>query len=338
MDARPGKQQRSSAPADISIRPFRVEDETDVIGLLTSALGWEEDKRHTELFRWKHRSNPFGPSPAWLAEDDQGVVGFRAFMRWEFLKDGTPISAVRAVDTATHPRAQGKGVFRSLTMKGIEELTKAGVAWVFNTPNDKSAPGYLSMGWQQVGHLPTALRPARISALPKLLSRRAPADLWSADTSVGEEASLAFGDLAGTKELLDVLNRSGRGIRTRLTPDYLRWRYGQGPVGYRVLRCGRNTSDGLVVFRVRKRGRLIEALVADLLVPHSSRKRRSRLLAEVGEMTRADYTVLIGRAHPSTWLRVPRAGPLLTWRPLVWSYGKPQPSQWELSAGDVELF
>ena len=72
-----------------------------MVRLLTSALGWEDDERHTELFRWKHRSNPFGPSPAWLAEDDEGVVGFRAFMRWEFLKDGTPISAVRAVDTAT---------------------------------------------------------------------------------------------------------------------------------------------------------------------------------------------------------------------------------------------
>ncbi len=33
-----------------------------------------------------------------------------------------------------------------------------GVDVVFNTPNDQSRPGYLKMGWSEVGRVPVAVR------------------------------------------------------------------------------------------------------------------------------------------------------------------------------------
>src|SRR4029077_13661343 len=129
------------------------------LDLLANALGWSASAGLPEFFDWKHRENPFGESPGWVAVDGTRVVGFRTFLRWE-LEDGAGATrtAVRAVDTATHPDYQGRGIFRALTLLAVEEMTAEGVEFVFNTPNDKSRPGYLTMGWHEVGRLPTRAR------------------------------------------------------------------------------------------------------------------------------------------------------------------------------------
>src|SRR5690606_25693858 len=130
---------------------MRSDDEGAVLGLIEAALGRRPDPRNAAFFAWKHRENAFGASPAWVAVDGDRVVGFRTLMRWEFDTPEGPVRAVRAVDTATHPDHQGRGIFSALTRRAVEELQNDGVGFVFNTPNDKSRPGYLKMGWREVG-------------------------------------------------------------------------------------------------------------------------------------------------------------------------------------------
>ena len=66
-------------------------------------------RRHRELFRWKHETNPFGPSPGWVVEHDGEIVA-----RATDHALGVPprrrrvVRAVRAVDTATRPRPPGR--------------------------------------------------------------------------------------------------------------------------------------------------------------------------------------------------------------------------------------
>src|SRR5690606_32239213 len=106
----------------------------------------------------KHRRNPFGASPMWVAETDEGLAAVRAMMRWELAgPDGRVLRAVRAVDTATHADHRGRGLFRRLTLGAVESLTAEGVDLVFNTPNDQSRPGYLTMGWEVLGRVPLAV-------------------------------------------------------------------------------------------------------------------------------------------------------------------------------------
>ena len=53
-------------------------------------------------------------------------------------------------------------------MQGVEEMTAEGVDVVFNTPNTQSRPGYLKMGWIDVGRLPVAARPTGLRSLVRL--------------------------------------------------------------------------------------------------------------------------------------------------------------------------
>src|SRR5437867_10487355 len=116
----------------VDIRPAVAEDREAITALLRRSLGAGDDARYPGFLEWKHRDNPFGPSYEWVAIVDEQIVGYRAFLRWEFVANGAVHRAVRAVDTATDEAHQGKGIFRSLTLHAVDEMCADGVSWVFN--------------------------------------------------------------------------------------------------------------------------------------------------------------------------------------------------------------
>ncbi len=163
----------------LEIRPATPDDRAQILGLLQRSLGWGDDPRFAELYRWKHETNAFGPSPTWVAVDGDRIAGVRIFMRWEFVRGGRVLRAVRAVDTATDPDYQGRGLFTALTIQALDEMKSDGVDFVFNTPNDQSLPGYLKMGWREVGRLPAAVRMRGPGAALKMVRARVPSAHWS---------------------------------------------------------------------------------------------------------------------------------------------------------------
>jgi len=171
---------------DLTIRRATAADRPEILALLAASLGRDgTDARYEALFAWKHELNAFGRSPTWLACDGDRVAGIRVLMPWEFRRGELTIRAVRAVDTATHPDYQGRGIFTRLTLHAIEELRAEGVDFVFNTPNDQSRPGYLKMGWQVVGQIPVAVRVRNPLAARRMVAARVPAGKWSLDTAAG---------------------------------------------------------------------------------------------------------------------------------------------------------
>ena len=219
--------------------------------------------------------NPFGDSPGLVALSGDRLVGVRLFMRWQLQACGSIFHAVRAVDTATDPEFQGRGIFRRLTLELLEQLDEEGsVDLVFNTPNGNSRPGYLKMGWQDVGLLPFAVSPVR----PVRLVRGARAAVATSASSTGSRGTTPSpidppiaGPIAGPKaapfdpalpvlldlegEIRDLLATGRRltGLHTPRTFEYLSWRYGQVPsLDYRAVvtrSAGRVT--GVAFGRVR---------------------------------------------------------------------------------------
>lgn len=323
----------------LTIRPATLADRPAILGLLSSSLGWEDDERHAELFAWKHDRNPFGASFAWVAEDpDAGVVGFRTFMRWRFETPDGSVEAVRAVDTATAPTHRGAGIFRRLTLHGLDEVRAAGVRFVFNTPNDQSRPGYLKMGWQEVGRLPVVVRPRSLAALPKVLRARVPAELWSEQCDAGMSVEEALGELADES----VLGATGQALATARSVAFLRWRYsGLSTLQYRAVPFTAGRSNGAVIVRLRRRGPALECVVADVLPSvWAVRPRRSDPLVVALRATSADHAIAVASAggRRAAGVRVSTAGPVLTWRSLVAGSGAPSLDSWRLNLGDVELF
>jgi GNAT superfamily N-acetyltransferase len=315
----------------LELRRFEPRDEPGVLELLQASLGWVPDDDHARFFRWKHVQNAFGPSPGWVAVDPSAggrIVGYRAFLRWEFVSGGRVVRAVRAVDTATHPAYQGQGIFSRLTLHAIDELAHDGVSFVFNTPNDRSHPGYLEMGWRPVGRLPVLARPRSVSSLVRLARARTPADKWSVVSDAGRPVADV---LADSRVLEGRPAGSTDELTTRRSIEYLRWRYGFEPLAYRAMVA----PDGVVIFRLRRRGPALEAAVCEELVPSSA---LGGLLRAVLRATGADHAVRLGGGRRvGGFVPLPGQGPILLWRGVAADAVMPDSSSWRLTLGDVEL-
>ncbi len=114
------------------------------------------DETYTEpFFIWKHVENPFGESFGFLVEDEGCIIGLRMFMFWQFVfnKEQEKITAIRPVDTVVDKSYRGKGLFKKLTLDGIE-MCQGKFDLIFNTPNQNSLPGYLKMGWHLLDNSP----------------------------------------------------------------------------------------------------------------------------------------------------------------------------------------
>jgi len=323
--------------ATFDVRPYEDKDETEVLQLLRSSLGGgPAGVRPASFFRWKHLENPFGRSFMLVAESGGSIIGLRAFLRWTFEADGETFRAVRAVDTATHPAYQGLGIFSKLTTQAIDMLG-GDADFVFNTPNDKSLPGYLKMGWLVVARVPIHIRVANPATFALRAIGSIPGRAIEPDA---EPATAVLERYEGVAR--DLLASSDRRLGTALSLDYLKWRYGDAPLlDYRAI----GSAEGIAFFRVRPRGRLVEATVSDVLVRDASGA--AKLLRAIRRAAHADHlathfasaTPARGALRRTGFVRVPR-GPVLVARPLHDGV-RPDPVQfqsWRLSLGDLEVF
>jgi GNAT superfamily N-acetyltransferase len=253
----------------ITTRHLDDSDVLPVLDLMRAALGEPPLLRRTpELFAWKHFDNPFGRSLAIVAETDDRIVGLRAFMRWDLVtRDGGTLRCVRAVDTATHPDYQRRGIFRRLTEETLELALAENMDLVFNTPNEKSGAGYLSMGWTEIGMIGVLARPSS-----RLATDRGPI------TDTEPENFLADPQPAIP---LDVTDRAARGLRTPRNEAYLRWRFGSHPTA-RYFRVDSTDSTAVVRPNVRKGRR--ELIVGDVYGP-----RPRAALREAARKSRSGY-------------------------------------------------
>ncbi len=321
-----------------------------VVDLLERALGKAPggvDRR--ALFEWKHLANPFGRSVALVAEADGVLAGVRTFMRWGLrTAEGGSVQAVRAVDTATAPEVRRRGVFSSLTRAGLERCRAETVAFVFNTPNAKSLPGYLKMGWREVARWPMWLRVRHPARLAGAALRR---DLRSgpAVAVTGSTELVPGSAMAGWPGLADLLAAAMplTGLSTARSPEFLRWRYAEGPLPYHALGAG-DPLRAVVVGRVRSRGSLTEAVVCEALCRPDAAADLAGLLRAFPRLAGADHAVAsVGPAWPARralalagYRRLPRAGMTFVVRPVKEDVA-PDPldrASWSLQLGDLELF
>jgi GNAT superfamily N-acetyltransferase len=256
---------------EIGTRLAGSDDVDQILEVLKAALGETPLLRRTRAqWAWKHESNPFGPSIVLVATSGDRVVGVRALMRWRLITPvGAIIDSVRPVDTATHPEFERRGIFRRLTMEGLDLARDQGIHLVFNTPNARSGAGYLSMGWREVGTVGALVRPRIGSTLP------APIDAAPSPTEVAPGSS--------PFEAVAPMDRPPLGLRTPRTGDYLAWRFGGHPtVRYSVLGSGPRVA----VLRAGVRGARVELVLSDLLggagsaeVRRAARVNRARYMA-----------------------------------------------------------
>ena len=101
-----------------------------------------------DLWVWKHVANPFGQSLVAVARKKGRMVGIRPLVRSAIRYGNGWVPAVQCVDSAVDAGCRRKGLFRKLNDLSLSKIDDT---LVFNTPNEKSYPAYMKMGWRDVG-------------------------------------------------------------------------------------------------------------------------------------------------------------------------------------------
>ncbi len=332
-------------------RSYQASDESAVLALLQKSLGDGRAFDRTSAFwQWKHFQNPFGPS-LMLVTANSEILGLRAFMRWQFRAGARVVTAMRAVDTATHPGYQRLGIFAGLTRLTVERAQSEGVELIYNTPNNYSLPGYLKLGWHYVGRVPLLikiLRPIRVAST--LLGKNP-----SNPVEVPVPQSPPVGTLLSRTSSLDSLLKENdrfceSRIRTNRSIGFLQWRYVDVPsLSYYTAWCGGENPTAAAIFRPNLRRGLREILICELFLDRTGLRQVPRLIRGLIDTVEGDYLVAYapsGSVHWRALLRagfipIPRLGPYLTARhlnPISADAAPVRFSHWHLSVGDLEVF
>lgn len=321
----------------IDIRPAEEKDLSSILQLYQLSLGNTEGMRTEVYWRWKHEQNPFGRSPVLLAWKDNQLVGMRAFMRWRFQYQGKSFLAYRAVDTATHPQFQGKGIFSKLTMALVNQIQSGEPALIFNTPNAQSKPGYLKMGWKIFGKMPLQLHVSPFNFMQRL---------GGSVPEIG--CTWSESEMAG---MLDNWTQTHRDIvHTDYSVPYLHWRYKQIPIlSYQCKVESRNNSSVCIIYRVKKTKYVRELRVNDVfyLGPEAKQLICDNLI-QVNRQHKPDVMTILTDSHslvrqalPFGYFKANSLGLAITCREVndrqLMGLAQ-QPARWSLSAGTLELF
>ena len=330
----------------MNIRPAVAADRPAIIELLKSSLGESTIPKSEKLWRWKHEENPFGSSYVLLAEENNRLIGLRAFMKWEWIREDKIYRAIRAVDTATHPDHQGKGIFKKLTLAQLDICKKEGVDFVFNTPNEKSLPGYLKMGWVKQGKMPLKIKMLRPFSLAfKLLLRKKKVDLIS-DPSPTQNWD-------GALTLLNNISTQKNAITTKISQEYISWRYANNPL-FRYNYFTDNKSY-IAISRIKSQSISRELRIVDfiLLDATSNAKQVSRdirkNISAFCRKNKIEFISVSGRQYMLNkkffgWmgiLPVKPLGPVITFRDINLNerFADLLPvNNWNYRLGDFELF
>lgn len=311
------------------VRASRPSDKTAIIELLKLSLGEGLIKKSTTVWDFKHEGNPFGPSHVLLAFEDDLLIGVRALMQWRWQIGSTLWTAYRAVDTATHPDHQGKGIFKKLTLQALDEVAQKSDSFVFNTPNNQSRPGYLKMGWQIVDAIPLAVVPTLGYMFHFLFSKKMP-----------------LSNTISAERLEEICNQHNRvlskknSIFTPKSTAYLRWRYESNPMQtYTVI----SQHDWYVALYVKKHRFFNEVRVVEVI---GANPKTDYVFIRKGILQFAfkNKCWLITAANKEIfgWCFFGKFGPKLTFKPLTqqtsFNNKALDISNWEYSLGDLELF
>lgn len=310
------------------IRENNPHDKLKIVELLQMSLGEAKLKKSEEIWNFKHQNNPFGVSPVLLAEEANTLVGVRAFMQWRWQLENEVWISYRAVDTATHPNYQGKGIFKSLTMKALEVIKEKSNCFVFNTPNEQSRPGYLKMDWKQVGKINVALV-VTFFYLFKLFQKNPVNESIVSENQIDKLCEIH------NKRLVDQ-----KVIFTPKSAKYLKWRYEENLLQkYHVIA----TEDFYIAMYVKKHRFYRELRVVEIIKSESisnNLKIKSAIIKYAFKhkcwlLSLADKELFNFSLHGSF-------GPMLTFRDVRTdeSFSKRALNihNWSYSIGDLELF
>lgn len=111
----------------------------------------------------KHYNNPDRvENPISFYKENNIVLGMNGFLGMHLSIQNSIWKVAQSCESAVLPSARGKGIFTKIQKQAENELGKEGIGMLIGVPNDQSAPGFVKLGWKEIGTFHTFVLPIKI--------------------------------------------------------------------------------------------------------------------------------------------------------------------------------
>ncbi len=267
---------KAAATAAYHIRPYTPADARGVRAVIEAAYGESADPE--AVYNWWSGGCGVGATGYMVAEVDGQVVGAQPMELFPYLDGPQELLGAVFTGVAVHPGFRRLGIFTALVRACEAEAWRRGAAFVTTMPNERSRPGFIKMGYQDLGrrHLlmrllrPAALGGAFVPALGQVMGGMAGLGQRLIVRARGTQG-ISVGEVKAPSEGWAALFQStaarGGGPWIRRSSEWLRWRYVGMPLrSYRFFEA-HDANSGLVAAAVttqERRSRLQLAYVMEL--------------------------------------------------------------------------
>lgn len=153
-------------------RESRPEDAEGLQALFKEVFGYDRGEQHNA---WKFDHNPAGPPIVAVAEDGDLIVGQYALWPMRLRLGTEVVLGAQSLDTMTHPRYRGQGMFTRLAKEAMQSALDRDVEVLIGFPNAQSYPGFIrKLDWDHTGDVPVYIRPLHLSRHGRLPSWAGP--------------------------------------------------------------------------------------------------------------------------------------------------------------------
>jgi len=236
-------------------------------------------------FYWKIVANYIQPGIINLVKNDKIIAATTSVTPKLLFHGGEVVKAAEIGDTYTHPDYWRQGMFALLINNSRKDAEKAGISFIYGTPNELSLPGYLKKAnFDTIGNINVKLLvfPVDIAAAVQRRIHLIPARLFGAMFSIfsflhfkARNALLSVDNSVLVEEVTQIPGdwndfwdsaKEGYDFIVDRSTEAIVWRYLDNPNKYRIITLRRrNSLIGFLVFRSISDDEIRRIVVADFL-------------------------------------------------------------------------
>lgn len=252
------------------IRPFAPGDAAAVHAVLEATYG--ERTTSAAAFDWWCFGCQDAVSGFMVAEVEGKLVGVQPMEVFRFKDADRTVTGGLLTGVAVHPEFRRQGIFSALVRGCEREAWRLGASFVTTMPNERSRPGFLKMGYTDLGRRRLLIRPMDMAAVAATAVPVAGLG-WLASTvmagiqavvkrtpEIGEYRVREVRDLPPEIHVLEGRHAAQfPGLRIQRSPAWWHWRYLKSPERtYRMFEA--RTSSGEVAGLATSSGEIRDGL------------------------------------------------------------------------------
>ncbi len=260
------------------VRPFHRDDMPGVRRVLEATYGG--DATPPELYDWWSFGCPCASSGFMVAESNDTIVGVQPMEIFQYHDGQQSFKGGMLTGVAVHPEFRRRGIFSALVEACEQEAWRQKASFVSTMPNERSRPGFLKLGYIDLGcrHLlarPISLGNVGARSLPWLgrFIGNTAERIQKALKPTSTATDLSLAETPGVSpEVADLAIRHATvfpGLRIKRSTEWWHWRFLAAPARrYRILeaRTAAGELAGVGVYTSGWRGRNKVSYLVDLVV------------------------------------------------------------------------